>query len=584
VSNALVSILLPAHHEGPRIFVNLQRVCAVAQALLDGAWRAHARAFEVVVIDDGSSDDTWAEITRAAAMLPAVVPVRLDHNAGKGWALRRGLQHARGEWIFFIDADLEIGPEHMADLAAMLLACRADGVLGSKRANDMHVHYPWYRRIVSITYRLLTRLLIPLPVRDTQTGFKLYTRRLLDDVAPRMLVRRYAFDIEMISIAHRLGYRLTQCPVQVEFSGKRGSVTIKNIYNMFLDTLAVFYRLRILKYYDSWRHKDHSRKPRVSIVIAVKGDNAYLRQSVAAVLKQPYDNTELIVLPDAPISGYDPRVRIIPTGPELPAIKRNIGAREATGEIIAFLDDDAYPYGLWLDELAANFNDPTVGAVGGPAVTPPEDGYWLQVSGAVYSSLAGSGAYRYRYVYDRRRDVDDYPTCNLAVRKSTFEAAQGFQSNYWPGEDTELCLTITKKLGARIVYDPQVEVYHHRRSLWRGHFKQVTQYALHRGYFVKKFPETSRRLGYFIPTLFTLGTLLGWLTWWLWPPLIFVYAGVLAVYVVFLTFSSFLAGPRYMLATMLGTFLTHLAYGLWFMAGLLAPRLSRREEQSGPKA
>ncbi len=583
MNNAMVSILLPAHNEGPRIFQNLQRVNAVAQALLADAWRAHADAFEIVVIDDGSSDDTWAEIGRAAAALPAVVPVQLVHNAGKGWSLRRGQQLARGTWIFFIDADLEIGPEHMADLAAVLVQTGADGVLGSKRANDAHVHYPWYRRIVSITYRLLTRTLIPLPVRDTQTGFKLFTRRVLDDVAPRMLVRRYAFDIEMISIAHRLGYRLAQCPVQVEFSGKRGSVTIKNIYNMFLDTLAVFYRLRILKYYDSWRHKDHSQKPRVSVVIAVKNDNPYLRQSVAAVLQQPYANAEILVLPDQPISGFDPRVRVIPTGPELPAIKRNIGAREATGEIIAFLDDDAYPYGLWLDELTANFADASVGAVGGPAVTPPEDTYWQQVSGAVYASLAGSGAYRYRYVYDRRRDVDDYPTCNLAVRKTTFEAAQGFQSNYWPGEDTELCLTITKKLGARIVYDPQVEVYHHRRSLWRGHFKQVTQYALHRGYFVKKFPETSRRFGYFVPSLFTLGVLLGWLSWWL-HPLFFVYVGVLALYLVFLAISSFLAGPRFMPATMLGTFLTHIAYGLWFLAGLLTPRLSRREEQAAPKA
>jgi glycosyltransferase involved in cell wall biosynthesis len=574
-----VSIVMPAHNEGPRIHANLHRVCATARALLAGPWRDVVSSFEIIAVDDGSSDETWAEIQRAAHASLDIVPVQLEHNAGKGFALRQGLQHARGSWVFFIDADLEIGPEHMAELADALRANGVDGVLGSKRATEHHQRYPWYRRLVSVTYALFTRMLIPLPVQDTQTGFKLFTRRLLDNVAPRMLVRRYAFDIELLALAHRLGYRFATCPVQVAFSGKRGSVTLRNIYNMFFDTLAVFYRLRILKYYDSWQPKDYTHKPFVSVVIAVKGDNPYLRQSVAAVLRQQYDNKEIIVLPDAPIDGFDAPVRIIPTGPELPAVKRNLGARAAAGSIIAFLDDDSYPYGNWLTELAAAFADATVGAVGGPAVTPPEDDLWQQVSGAVYASIAGSGVYRYRYVYDRWREVDDYPTCNLAVRKSVFEAANGFQSNYWPGEDTELCLTITKKLGWRIVYDPLVEVLHHRRSLWRGHFKQVTQYALHRGYFVRKFPETSRRPGYFVPSLFLLGSLLGWVTWWV-PPLFIAYVGTLVVYLLFLAASSFLAGPRLMLWTMLGTLLTHYAYGLYFLLGLMAPRLSRREEQA----
>jgi len=165
------------------------------------------------------------------------------------------------------------------------------------------------------------------------------------------------------------------------------------------------------------------------------------------------------------------------------------------------------------DELAANFDDDEVGAAGGPATTPPEDNLWQQVSGAVYSSFAASGSYRYRYIHDRRREVDDYPTCNLAVRKSVFNDAKGFQTNYWPGEDTELCLTITKKLGKKIIYDPLVHVYHHRRNFWNGHFKQVTQYALHRGFFVKKFPETSRKLAYFMPTILTVGILTGWTTY-----------------------------------------------------------------------
>lgn len=575
-----VSILLPARNEAPRMYGNLQRVRAVAQELCATQWRGLVNSFEIIVVDDGSTDETWAEIQRAVREMPEIRAVQLAHNAGKGWALRTAYEHAHGSWIFFIDADLEIGPEHMADLARELRAHDVDAVLGSKRAAVAATSYPWYRRLISITYAALVRLLVPVPVRDTQTGFKLFTRPVLDTVMPRMLVRRYAFDIELLAIAHRFGFSFRSCPVDVAFSGKRGSVTLGNMYGMFIDTLAVFYRLRLLKYYDSWQAKDYTHTPRISVIIAVKGDNPYLRQSVEVTLQQNYPNFEIIVVPDEPISGYDPRVRIIPSGPELPAVKRNLGAREATGEILAFLDDDAYPYGNWLKEMAANFANPEIGAVGGPGVTPPEDSYWQQVSGAVYSSYAASGVYRYRYVYDRRRDVDDYPTCNLAVRASVFAAAKGFQTNYWPGEDTELCLTITKKLRTRIVYDPLVEVLHHRRSLWHGHFKQVTQYALHRGFFVKKFPETSRRLGYFMPTLFTLGCATGWVTWWLYRPLFWVYCGVLAFYALFVLMCSFLAAPRLTLPTALGTVLTHWAYGVYFVIGLCSRRLSRREEKN----
>lgn len=575
-----VSIILPAHNEAPRIFGNLARVCDTTRGLMQREWKSLVSSFEVIVVDDGSTDGTWLEIQRAMKELPEVQGARLDHNVGKGLALRRGFQCSHGSWVFFIDSDLDIAPAHMADLSAVLVRDNVDAVLGSKLSHDNKTRYPLHRRVVSLGYSLFVRALIPLPVRDTQTGFKLFRRAVLEQGMPRMLVRQFAFDIELISIAHRLGFKMKQCPVEVAFTDKkRGSVTLRNIYNVWLDTLAVYYRLRVLKYYDSWQPKDYNYRPRVSVVVAVKGDNPYLRQCVERTLAQSYPDFELIVLPDEPMAGYDARVRIMPTGPVLPAIKRNRGARAATGELIAFLDDDAYPVGSWMEELVADFADERVAAVGGPGETPPEDTYWQQVSGAVYSSFATSGAYRYRYIVDRRREVDDYPTCNLSVRRSVFENAKGFQTNYWPGEDTELCLTITKKLGGVIIYDPLVVVHHHRRSLWKGHFKQVTQYALHRGYFVKKFPETSRRLSYFMPTLFTLGVALGWVTWWL-RPLFWVYCGVIALYLLFVLAGSFLAAPHLLFSTVLGTVLTHCAYGVCFLKGLLSRRLAEHEEQA----
>jgi len=575
-----VSILLPAHNEGPRIYKNLFRVCETARNLLKTDWKNLVDSFEIIVIDDGSDDNTWEEIQKAGKEIPEIKMLLLPHNSGKGVALRRGYEISTSSWIFFIDSDLDIKPEYMGEMSKLLIEKNVDGILGSKQLHKTKVNYSWYRRIVSFSYALLVRILIPLPVKDTQTGFKMFRRKVLESVFPRMLVRRYAHDIELLSIAHRLEFHFEPCPVKLEFSEKHGSATLKNIYNMFIDTLSVFYRLKILKYYDNWQQKDYSHQPMVSVVIAVKNDNPYLQQSVTETLKQTYPNFEIIVLPDEPINGYDERVRIIPTGNELPAIKRNMGVEAAKGEIIAFLDDDSYPTARWFEELVANFADKNVGGVGGPAATPPEDSFWQKVSGAVYASFAASGSYRYRYIYDRRREVDDYPTCNLAVRKSVFEEAKGFQTNYWPGEDTELCLTITKKLMEKIVYDPVVHVYHHRRSLWKGHFKQVTQYALHRGFFVKKFPETSRLPSYFVPSIFTIGVATGWTTYFWYKPLFYIYLAILILYFFVVLAGSFLSQPRLTIPTILGTVLTHFAYGIYFLIGLIKPRLSQKEEKN----
>ncbi len=202
-------------------------------------------------------------------------------------------------------------------------------------------------------------------------------------------------------------------------------------------------------------------------------------------------------------------VFIIPTGPLSPAHKRDIGLASAKGEIIAFIDDDAYPVKDWLKNALAHFSDNNVAAVGGPAVTPPCDNLRQAASGAVYSSVLVSGKFVYRYLPKAMREVDDYPSCNFLVKKSVMTELGGFNTSFWPGEDTKLCLEITKRLGKRIVYDPAVLVYHHRRQLFLPHLKQIANYALHRGYFVKKYPETSLKLAYFIPSMFIFAVVLG---------------------------------------------------------------------------
>jgi len=282
----------------------------------------------------------------------------------------------------------------------------------------------------------------------------------------------------------------------------------------------------------------------------------------------------VLILPDQSFAPLpDKRVRIIPTGDITPPKKRDIGIKEARGEVIAFLDDDAYPPQGWLKNALRNFQDPQVAAVGGPAVTPASDTILQKASGAVYASRLVSASFVYRYLPKKRREVEDYPSCNLIVRRSVLEELGGFNTDFWPGEDTKLCLDITKKLGKKIIYDPGVLVYHHRRSFGLQHFRQVANYALHRGYFVKRHPQTSFKFSYFVPSLFTAALIFGGAASFFSAPLRIAYLCGLLLYIAAVFGASILKGLTLFPFVFFGIIFTHLAYGIWFLKGLFSARL-----------
>jgi cellulose synthase/poly-beta-1,6-N-acetylglucosamine synthase-like glycosyltransferase len=316
----------------------------------------------------------------------------------------------------------------------------------------------------------------------------------------------------------------------------------------------------------------------ISIIIAVKTWQKNLEECVRACLKLDYPDFEIIILPDEPIkqgvlpAGSAP-VKIIPTGPVGPAQKRDIALNYAKGEILGFLDDDAFPRKDWLRNAVIHFKDEQVASVGGPAVTPQNDTLSQKASGAVYSSFLVSSRFNYRYTPKNKQEVDDYPSCNLFVRKSVMKDIGGFNTNFWPGEDTKLCLDITKRLGKKIIYDPKVLVWHHRRPLFRMHFNQVKSYAFHRGYFVKKFPETSLKLAYFIPSIFLFFVLVGALLALLLPGLSPFYFSGLAFYLLVVFICSISKDLRLIPLVFFGIIITHAGYGFYFIKGLLSKGL-----------
>lgn len=322
----------------------------------------------------------------------------------------------------------------------------------------------------------------------------------------------------------------------------------------------------------------------VSIIIPVMQINDYVRAAIPHFLSLDYQNFEILILPDGEAKETFPKTRIIPTGNIGPAAKRDVAVMHARGGILAFIDDDAYPRPDWLTNGVRHFADESVGVVCGPAVTPPEDNIFQQASGKVYESRLCCGPYTYRYRPEKSQEVDSFaPTVNFIVRKDVFVEAGGFDCPYYPGEDAILCAKITGKTGKRIIYDPEILVWHHRRELFRDHLKQVQQYGLHRGYFARYYPETTTRQAYYLPSLFVAGIFTGPVLSLLFPSIWYLWLGVLSVYsLALLSAIMQITNIKLALLTAAGIATTHVVFGINFIKGFFTKSVSKQHHNAAP--
>lgn len=265
-----VSVLVPALNEGPVVRAHLGRIVAALEAL--------RRPFEVVLVDDGSTDATAAEAEAAAREDPRVRVVRHPRNRGKGAALATGCAAARGATLVFLDADLDIAPEEVGPLLARLEATGADVAVGSKWAPGARERRPLHRTLLSRLYLAVTSVLFRLPIRDTQTGLKALRRPVAAAVVPRLVTRRFAWDVELLVLAHRAGARIVAAPVTVDFRRPGVRIGALGFLRSGLDTLAVFLRLRGLAAYGPRPGARRPRGPRTTVVLS--GDDLGLAPSV----------------------------------------------------------------------------------------------------------------------------------------------------------------------------------------------------------------------------------------------------------------------------------------------------------------
>ncbi len=235
----LLSVVVPAYHDGRRIVENLGRLVRALDAT-DLPW-------EIVVVVDGD-----LETFRAAWPLQTsrVRVVGYEQNRGKGFALRYGMSLASGDLVTFIDSDMEISPEEIGRMGQLLRLYDADIVVGSKRHPLSKVKYPRTRRFQSACYQMLIRLLFRVSVRDTQTGLKMMRREVATKVLDVALVKRFAFDLELLAIARHFGYRrIIEAPVLIDYQFS-STTNLRATFSVLWDTMAIFYRMYLRHWYD----------------------------------------------------------------------------------------------------------------------------------------------------------------------------------------------------------------------------------------------------------------------------------------------------------------------------------------------
>jgi glycosyltransferase involved in cell wall biosynthesis len=170
-------------------------------------------------------------------------------NRGKGFALRYGMLRSRGEIVAFIDSDGEIDPVDVGRMYALLKLSDSDVVIGSKRHPLSSVTYPPLRRLQSLAYQLIVRALFRINVRDTQTGLKMMRREVALRVLDVALVKRFAFDVELLVLARHFGYsRIVEAPVTIRHRF-RSTTNLRAVISVLWDTAAIFYRLRVRRWY-----------------------------------------------------------------------------------------------------------------------------------------------------------------------------------------------------------------------------------------------------------------------------------------------------------------------------------------------
>lgn len=224
-----VSLIIPAYNEATRIVEPLINAIAYMEKNYDD--------FEIIVVDDGSSDDTIEVVQKIDACIK-IVP--LGKNQGKGAAVRNGMLSATGDMRIFTDADFST-PIEEVEKAVKYLSEGTDVFIGSRALDHSMVkkHQPIYREFMGKVFNKIVQVLILWGLKDTQCGFKGFSANVAEDIFSRTLFDGFCFDVEVLYIARKLNYKISEVPT-IWYNDDRSTVSaISDSVNMFLDIVKI---------------------------------------------------------------------------------------------------------------------------------------------------------------------------------------------------------------------------------------------------------------------------------------------------------------------------------------------------------
>lgn len=235
-SKVQVSVIIPVYNQEKNVAASLGRIKKVLGDTL--------LSYEMVVVDDGSTDGTLGVLKLEQAADPHIKVISYTPNRGKGHAVKTGILESRGDVAMFTDGDLDITPDIIKDYVRELEGY--DLVIASKRHPKSRVSAPISRKFLSRAFNLLVRLAVGIKIKDTQSGLKAGNGTVLRAIFKVMLVKRYAFDVELLAIANALNLNVRELPIEINLDRR---FKVRDIAKMFIDVAGISYRYRIRRWY-----------------------------------------------------------------------------------------------------------------------------------------------------------------------------------------------------------------------------------------------------------------------------------------------------------------------------------------------
>ena len=237
----MFSIVMPAYNEGEHIYENLLKTNEIVSSFCDD--------FEIICVNDGSSDNTEEQVKKASEKCPDIKLVTYPKNGGKGYAIKKGVEASKGDRIAFLDADLDLSPDHFEDFLSHMDSEKADVVIGSKMHKESKLEYPFLRKFISFGYYVMFRVLFRLKVHDTQTGIKVYKADILKEIVPGVITKGFAYDIELLACANEMGAKIIERPIRLVFTREGGfsRIRFKDIWQVFKDTFKIKRKIRKIR-------------------------------------------------------------------------------------------------------------------------------------------------------------------------------------------------------------------------------------------------------------------------------------------------------------------------------------------------